>query len=54
MSAAVTLGDVLVRVNVAPVHTGSETSEAGGGSIFSCPVTPEVHQNEMIKKPVRQ
>ena len=40
---------VPIEVNAASVHTGSETSKVGGGSMPSCPVTPEVHQNELVR-----
>ena len=50
LSANVTLDEV----NVTLVHTGSETSEVGGGSMPSCPVTPDIHQNELVKQSVDQ
>ena len=45
----VMLDEVPIEVNAAPVHTGSEISEVGKSSIPSCPVMPEVHQNELVK-----
>ena len=49
MSVNVTLDEVPTEVNATPVHTGSETSEVSGGSMPSCLVTTEVHQNELVK-----
>ena len=49
LSLNVTLDEVPIEVNAAPVHTWSETRKVGGGSMPSCPVTPEVHQNELVK-----
>ena len=49
LSVNVMLDEVPIEVNAVPVHTRSETSEVGKGSLPSCPVIPEVHQNELVK-----